>query len=65
MINQPICLITGANSEIGKAAALRFAKVGAKVVLACRSKSKGIAAYDFIRNSMKNASLDLMTVDLS
>lgn len=65
MKDKPVCLITGANSGIGKAAALRFAKAGARVVLACRSKSKGKVACDYIRKNVVNSSIDLMIVDLS
>ncbi len=63
--DRPICVITGANSGIGKAAALRFAKRGARVVLACRSKSKGEIARDFLRKSVAESFIDLMLVDLS
>lgn len=38
------CLITGANSGMGLAAAKQFAKLGANVVLVCRDSSKGNAA---------------------
>jgi NAD(P)-dependent dehydrogenase (short-subunit alcohol dehydrogenase family) len=38
------CLITGANSGIGKVMALEIAKKGANVVMVCRSKELGQAA---------------------
>jgi len=39
-----VCLITGANSGIGKETALGLAKMGATVILVCRDQSRGEAA---------------------
>ncbi|MFX1254358.1 MAG: SDR family oxidoreductase [Promethearchaeota archaeon] len=60
-----ICIVTGANSGIGKAAALGLAKMGATVVLLCRNKEKGEAAIEEIREKTGNNSLDLLIADLS
>lgn len=39
-----ICVVTGANTGIGKATALALAKQGATVVMLCRSRERGEAA---------------------
>lgn len=43
-MNGKICVVTGANTGIGKATALGLARRGATVVLACRDADKGRAA---------------------
>ncbi|MDH3201004.1 MAG: SDR family NAD(P)-dependent oxidoreductase [Myxococcales bacterium] len=57
------CLVTGANSGLGKATAIRLAKRGAHVIMACRS---GIpeAGEDVKRESGSNQ-VEMMHVDLS
>ena len=59
------CLITGANSGIGKVMALEIAKKGANVVMVCRSKERGEAAQKEIVNQSGNESVELMLADLS
>ena len=39
-----VCVVTGANSGIGKAASLALARLGATVVLVCRNADRGQAA---------------------
>lgn len=59
-----VCLITGANSGLGKATALGLARMGAQVVMVCRNARRGEAARaDIIRRS-DNTSVDLMLADL-
>ena len=36
-----ICMVTGANSGIGKATALALAQMGATVVMVCRDRARG------------------------
>lgn len=60
-----ICLITGSNSGIGKATAIGLAKMGATIVMACRSKKKGEDALQEIKTKSGNNKIDLMIVDLS
>lgn len=58
-------LITGANSGIGKAAALQFARLGADVVMACRSLQRGQQALEDVVNQSGSSSVELMQVDLA
>jgi len=59
------CVVTGANSGIGKETALALAKMGARVVLVCRNEEKGEAALADIRREATAAQLDLMIADMS
>ena len=47
-MNQKICLITGANSGIGKASAIQIAEKGHHVIIACRNRIRGEAALQEI-----------------
>lgn len=58
-------IITGANSGIGKAAAVQLAKLGASVVLACRSKERGEEAVQEVRRASNSFDVELMQVDMS
>lgn len=58
-------MITGANSGIGRAAALELARMGYSVVMACRSKERGEAAMKEIRGESGSRAVDLMIADLS
>lgn len=60
-----ICLVTGANSGIGKVTALEIAKMGAIVVMLCRDPKKGEDALAEIKQISGNESVDLMIADLS
>lgn len=65
MDKKKICLITGANSGIGKAAAIQIAEEGYHVILACRNKDKGEKALKEVKQSNENNSVELMIVDMS
>jgi NAD(P)-dependent dehydrogenase (short-subunit alcohol dehydrogenase family) len=60
-----ICLVTGANSGIGKATALALAQMGATVVMVCRDRARGEQARSEIITTSKNTAVDLLLADLS
>lgn len=60
-----VCLVTGANSGIGKATALGLAKLGARVVMVCRDGKKGETAQSEIVAQSKNKGVDLLVADLA
>ena len=60
-----ICIITGANSGIGRATALGLAKKGATIVMVCRDSNRGQEAQAEIKAASGNPSVDLMLADLS
>jgi len=60
-----VCMVTGANSGIGKATALGLAQMGATVVMVCRDRARGEAAQSEIKTKSGNTSVDLLLADLS
>lgn len=64
-MDDKIVVITGANSGIGKAAAIKFASEGYTVVMACRNLEKGKCAKQEIIESSKNPHVDLLQLDIS
>ncbi len=60
-----VCVVTGANSGIGKETALGLAQLGATVVLVCRSQERGAAALAEIKQRSGNDSVALLVADLS
>ncbi len=60
-----ICLVTGANSGIGKATALALAQMGATVVMVCRDRARGEEARSEITTKSRNTAVDLLQADLS
>jgi NAD(P)-dependent dehydrogenase (short-subunit alcohol dehydrogenase family) len=60
-----ICLITGATSGIGQAAALSLAKLGATVIVAGRDETRCQKTLTKIRNETGNSNVDYLLADLS
>src|SRR5436305_4033676 len=60
-----ICMVTGANSGIGKATALALAQMGATVVMVCRDRARGEEARSEITTKSRNNAVDLLLADLS
>ena len=64
-MDMKICLITGANSGIGKSAAILLAQEGHKVIIGCRNRQRGEQALDEIRHRCSFANVELMIIDMS
>jgi len=65
MMSGKICIVTGANSGIGKETALGLAQMGARVVMVCRNAEKGEAALEEIRRESGSSQVDLLIADMS
>ena len=59
------CLVTGANSGIGKETALGLARMGARVLLVCRNPQKGERALADIQRETGSTELELLAADMS
>jgi len=60
-----VCVVTGANSGIGRAAATALAARGAEVWLLCRDRGRGEEAVASIRKATGNRRVHLEVVDVS
>lgn len=58
------CVVTGANSGIGKATALALARMGATILMVCRDRDRGEAARAEIMSLGGDAQVDLLLADL-
>ncbi|MDD9947158.1 MAG: SDR family NAD(P)-dependent oxidoreductase [Myxococcales bacterium] len=65
MATAQIVVTTGANSGIGFEAALHFARSGARIVMACRSVDRGLAAQRQIQQSVAGADTIVLPLDVS
>lgn len=60
-----VCLVTGANTGIGKPTALELAAAGAHVLIACRSREKATPVVEELRAATGNPHVDLLELDLA
>lgn len=60
-----VIILTGANSGIGKAAAIQLAQCGATVVMGCRSQERGAQAVADVQIAANSQRVDLIQVDMS
>jgi len=69
MLNQnlkdKVCIVTGANSGMGKILATSLANQGATLIMVCRIREKPQVAWEEIRGKTKNPNIELMVTDLS
>jgi len=64
-MDRKIVIVTGANSGIGRAASVRFARDGYRVVMACRDLERSKKAQQEIIELSQSANVDLLKLDVS
>lgn len=64
-MDRKICLITGANSGIGKEAAILIAQQDYQVIMACRNLEKGKKALEDVKQISTKENVELLVVDMS
>jgi len=64
-LSDKTCMVTGATSGIGKAAATAIARCGASLVLVARNRDKASAVAEEIRGATGNGRIDIMLADLA
>ncbi len=60
-----VIILTGANSGIGKRSTIALAKLGATVIMACRSQERGEKALSEVKEITGSEKVELMLVDMS
>ncbi|MFW6051726.1 MAG: SDR family oxidoreductase [Myxococcota bacterium] len=64
-MDRPLCMITGANSGIGKAMAGALARRGMGIVMVCRNREKAEAAKRDIEAAADGVHVELLIADLA
>lgn len=64
-MNGKVVMITGANSGIGKETAIELAKMGANIVMVCRSRKRGEKALEEIKEMANSEKIELYIADLA
>jgi NAD(P)-dependent dehydrogenase (short-subunit alcohol dehydrogenase family) len=64
-MEKKVCLITGANSGIGKAAAIQIAQKEYFVLIGCRNKERGVDALNEIKEKSNSDDVELLIIDMS
>ncbi len=64
-MNRKVCLITGANAGIGKAACVQMLQKGYHVVMACRNEQRGKQALEEIKAQSGSNEAELLLIDMS
>ncbi|WP_042198416.1 SDR family oxidoreductase [Paenibacillus camerounensis] len=64
-MHNKIVLVTGGNSGMGLATTIEMARRGAKVIMACRSRTRGEAALAEARRQSGSQEIELMLCDLA
>ncbi|MFY9607650.1 MAG: SDR family NAD(P)-dependent oxidoreductase, partial [Blastocatellia bacterium] len=55
-----VCLVTGANSGIGRSTAHALAKMNATIVMVCRDRRRAEPVRDQIKSATRNQNVELM-----
>lgn len=64
-LTNKLCIVTGANSGIGKETTRSFAAAGAYVIMICRNKNRAEAARNEIIKDTGNSGIEIILADLS
>ena len=60
-----VCMVTGANSGIGRATSEKLAELGAHVVMVCRTRERGEGALNRVKGENPGAKVELLIADFN